>query len=548
MNTTGFLNKYWSMLFALIISATTLQGQSYFTYSSTQGSNGDYIYHFQPDMQALLDDYPLESSEGSYTFFWSFGDGQYSFKPSPSHVYSEDDVADVVEARMIATPIYSPVPPPPMFAEMINAIGSTTTPEYPDYMLSLVRDPVPQFSSLAIINYKNVTSETIDNAKLRLYFHDDYFAHLESLTFNNEVEAGIEEDNSSPAKYNAYLELEVGTLLSAEQHTVFVDLEATAAVIGDVGSDFPTLFLRAELFYERVNSIIIVQSDDLLTKGGGSWDPNSKFTKTKLLFQDEAQVNPAAIRYKINFQNIGIAPVNDVTIEDELPVGLNPATLHIEDYYHPSIDVYDNFTFDVDVASGLFQCTFHNINLDGLNQPGGVDPSQTKGSLTFSISADLNLVPTTLNPSPGPFLASIDTCLPYDSLVNTARIIFDGNPPILTNPSSIDLYYSNSMPCGRIIFPEIAESFAVVPNPVTNGIIKIKTCHLLPQIPVNEIEFYVFSTPSMQKINCELNPTIHYPPDACPYISLEPPCLTPGLYVVQLVFPTYVSTFNVVVN
>ena len=163
MKTQDLLKNLW-ILFLLFISIAA-KGQEFFTVNESVDGNGNPLYTFSVDEAFLLSQYPLDNSEAFYSYFWSFGDGHYSFEANPSHIYSKNDLVDVM---MIATPRYSTtLPPPAIFSPEVVKGGN---PNYtdPSPILSLDREPRPEFTSLAIVNYKNTSNNYLSDAVLRI--------------------------------------------------------------------------------------------------------------------------------------------------------------------------------------------------------------------------------------------------------------------------------------------------------------------------------------------------------------------------------------------
>ncbi|MBL4707322.1 MAG: PKD domain-containing protein [Flavobacteriales bacterium] len=535
------------LLTILLCSLTTVlkaQNSIYFSTVQSQNSNGDYVYQFYPNETNIINDYPLESTDAFYTYFWSFGDGSYSFEDSPSHTYF---ATETLEVMMIATPRYSPIPPPPSFNLEISVQGSGTISFNDNPMLLLDRAPRPGYSSLVILNYKNSTASTISDPKLRLYINTEYFEYQSTIDFNNEIYLGFKSDNSLLPNYNGYLEFNLESLSPQEGHSFFVDLETSLAAIGAIGEPLADLYLRAELRQtcQSPHCIEIMEAYDYKTQAVGSWDPNSKYTETSTLFLDDLQSLPARINYRINFQNLGTSPAKNVTINDMLPDELDFSSLNLIDHYHPEILLSDSFTYVFNPITGRLKCTFHNINLAGLNQLGASNPEKTKGYITFSITTKLHLSLVTSIMSPK-YTHPIDSCIPYDSIVNKAEIIFDSNPPIVTNETKIDLYYSESASCFSRPIPKLD----VVPNPVVDGTIGIKVCNVPIIFPYSSIIYQIINPSTGEILTCNLNPTIqsNWNSNACFQINLTPSCLDPGYYIVVIIYNGATYRLNVVVN
>lgn len=538
------------LLFACIVA----KGQQFFIVNESQDGSGNPVYTFSVDEAFLLSQYPLDNSDAFYSYFWSFGDGRYSFEENPSHSYSKNDI---VKVMMIATPRYSAtLPPPAIFSSEVVKGGN---PNYtdPSPILSLDREPRPEHTSLAIINYKNVSNNYLSGAVLRLYFREDYFNYKETMAFNNETLLGIEPADDLWPKYSAHLEFNVGTLAPGETHTLFVNLETTIEAFGNIGEDLPELFLKAELICPNGYCITtdahgtptndgdeVIQSFEILSFAVGSWDPNSKIVSKHELFYDEMLSSGSAyygafqnntapamgidssevLQYRINFQNLGIAPVKNVIITDVISPKLDFSTLKIIEFYHPNLAITTEHSI-VYALNNTLVFTFKNINLNGLNQ-AGVRPESTKGYLVFEIEVETSSLSVNHGPLP------LSLCKPIDSILNTAEIIFDGNPPIVTNRVQTNIYATANSDClGVNSNPPV---FSAVPNPIVNKELVILACNL-PLFFEQNASYSIVNIPDGLLNNCNLN-TVFEQEDsnACQKIRFTPECLSSGIHELMI--------------
>lgn len=173
------------------------------------------------------------------------------------------------------------------------------------------------------------------------------------------------------------------------------------------------------------NNVLIVHQ--LITN---SWDPNDKRVYPEGVITAGTELN-----YTIRFQNTGNAPAINVVVKDTLENTLDITTMHITGFSHPM-----NFSMD---GNGIATFTFFNIMLPD----SGSDNAGSNGFVSFRIRTKDNLAPGTL-------------------INNRAGIIFDNNPPIITNfaTDSIDIIL-NANPIVSV------NTFMVYPNPSSGSVI-----------------------------------------------------------------------------
>ncbi len=141
----------------------------------------------------------------------------------------------------------------------------------------------------------------------------------------------------------------------------------------------------------------------------GAYDPNDKLaysslgsTSTWLLDEDEW------IDYTIRFQNTGTDTAFNVVITDTLPANLDPSSIMVGPGSH-------GFSWQLRDVSTL-KFIFPNILLPDSN----VNEPRSHGFVSFRIRPRLPL-------------------LPGDEITNIANIYFDFNPPVITEPSVLNV-------------------------------------------------------------------------------------------------------------
>ena len=164
----------------------------------------------------------------------------------------------------------------------------------------------------------------------------------------------------------------------------------------------------------------------------GSYDPNDKLATTSTGNTSVWQLNEDEwIDYTIRFQNTGTDTAFNVVITDTLQANLDPGSIIMGAASH-------NFTWELRDA-GTLKCYFTNILLPDSN----VNEPLSHGFVSFRIRPHLPLLPGT-------------------TIVNTANIYFDFNPPIITEPSVLVAEFSTGIQAHNAIPPSL------YPNPATD--------------------------------------------------------------------------------
>lgn len=160
-----------------------------------------------------------------------------------------------------------------------------------------------------------------------------------------------------------------------------------------------------------------------------AWDPNEKHSEgPEVIDQGNEMV------YTIHFQNTGNATADNVTVIDTLDADLDLLSFNLLGSSHNV-----NVTTE---GNGIVKFTFYNIQLPD----SGSDMAGSNGFVTFSIHAQSSLAPGT-------------------QITNTAGIVFDFNPAVITNTTL------NSIRIPTFITSQmIARTISVYPNPATDQV------------------------------------------------------------------------------
>lgn len=174
-----------------------------------------------------------------------------------------------------------------------------------------------------------------------------------------------------------------------------------------IGADMPNeqnigVPIASHAVYTDVTGLVLESENasELLC----AYDPNDKKESTGV--GPEGVIEDGQwLRYTVRFQNTGNAPATDVVIRDGLSTHLDLSTFTPVSWSH-----------DVETSvepSGDLVLRFENIMLPD----SGSDMAASQGYFCYRIKANTGLMPGT-------------------RILNTARIFFDNNPPIITNTTS----------------------------------------------------------------------------------------------------------------
>ncbi|GEM_PF-6569284 len=253
--------------------------------------------------------------------------------------------------------------------------------ELPDEPIGLAtaRDPRPGFSSFYRFSHRKPLDQdvivrfTLDE-QLDLESCD---AWSENWTVHNnrvkEWSMGNSRDNER--SFIAYAD--AGRFDIALPFCVSEDVE--------VGS---TVTTRVRI-YDAADEVTLLDSITLTSNVVGSWDPNNKVANPSRTF-----VPGAYIEYTINFENIGDAEENGVTVIDHLPAELDPNTLELlssshMDFINPSREGNRfTWTFQDLPQSERNENNSHHFMLAAANSE---NPEECRGFLRYRVQTKQNL-------------------------------------------------------------------------------------------------------------------------------------------------------------
>ena len=462
-----------------------------------------------------------------YTYYWEFGDGNYSFKKDPEHVYK---AKGNYTAQLSVTNNYDDGKPPSTrpkdvsITEVNQNIDSNQNQilltKHNGFRLQTNRDPMPEEEMQFIVSYgNNKTHET--SGKLYLFFNetkykDKNFDLVDVRLHNNEQEISDEiivDNNRYISKNNLIQTTGISTFLdeklfvtdtlkqnlpltleeakadyqdvkvydfknmqSNEERNMFFTFKTTPEMLKDTSA---VISIRSIYVPERGNDAhkVLTKEMEIVT----SHDPNKMAVyDTRLNYR---LVRFKKLKYKVRFQNDGEGPARLIKLDVDIPEMLDKSTLEVLDMYPkckicPEEEVRYS-CLDTIISKDQISFQFKNIYLPGTAQKGVQDKDSTKGFVKYSLKfgKDFHKV---------------------KSKSKTA-IIFDKNEPIITNTSTSRFKpgISIGVKAGYNSFPDLKDSKSYFVG-VTISPYKSYKKYLQAEIMMSTHEFLDFKSISEQ--------------------------------------------------
>lgn len=414
-------------------------------------------YHFKPNLPALSQ--VAGAPQAYWTYLWEFGDGDKSTQESPRHRYAG---SGEFTATLDAIAHYDDGKKPTRKKTKLSAPGrealATTTLEdvfdpnaRQAIALATPANPRAGEELSFVMSYRNKGALPLSGT-LHLFFNEKkfptpHFKFLESRPCFGETEVPLY-SFVNPVRQNEYwsdwasLGLLAATQLQQEAlspplPTILLDargkyreerawkfenLEANAI------RNFFFSLEGAPTMVKDVNTFIHVQGiilpDDptlpaepfvLELEIVASHDPN-------MIAVSDNRVNYRVVGhkemdYKVRFQNNGEGPANTVSVEINIPKGLNIKKMSPLDWQPkcpicPKTPTQSSCLDTVSTRDGL-QFIFRNIYLPGSRQEGIENRDSTMGFVKYRIAAERTM--------------------PKYPFQSRAKIVFDRHAPIFTN-------------------------------------------------------------------------------------------------------------------
>lgn len=414
---------------------------------------------------------PLNQVAGApkayYTYYWEFGDGNFSFMEKPQHTYKK---SGEYTAKLWSTNNYDNGKPPDSRPKKISfnfdsndssdvASDNTTSPFIgeDDLLLKTNREALPDQEVVLISSYKN-TKNYVTSGKLYLFyndteFKDDNFVLEDTRLYHGErikqeaIFANISEENNN----RTYLASQENELIfkaqavqdstkrdnlpltleqAKEQYRNYQLIEFDGMEPGEERNFFRTLKTTPEMLKDT-SAIVTLRSIYVPDENYGnhtvkdteleivtSHDPNKMSSNGTVMNYRWARLK--RLKFKVRFQNDGEGPANTIRLEVDTPEMFDKQTLEIRDMYPecricPKDREVNYSCLDTILKEDKIIFTFKKIYLPGTAQKGVVEKDSTKGFVKYSMKFGDKFHKTKTR--------------------SRTAIYFDKNEPILTNYS-----------------------------------------------------------------------------------------------------------------
>lgn len=422
-------------------------------YATVKNNVNGNVVSFQPETP------PLNQIAGApktyYSYFWEFGDGNYSTQKSPQHTYKK---TGTYTSLLWATNNYDTGKPPATRPKKITI--NTLTDDYKDeavmgseFSITRNREPMPNEEMVMVISYKN-DLDYISSGKIHLFYnerkfkvdnfnikgvrthHNEQILKNETITFSHDInenhtliaskENGIVQYTTKlqdSVKLNLPLTLEeakqyyknsntinFNNIKPGEERNLFFTMRTPPEMIKDTSA-----IISVRGIYVPDNNYSNHTVKDMEMEIVTSHDPNKMSSNGT--FMSYRLVRFKRLKYKIKFQNNGEGPARTIRLETDIPEMFDKSTLKIESMYPecpicPEKEVIYS-CLDTTFTSKQAIFTFKNIYLPGSEQKNVKEIDSTKGFVKYSIkfAKDFHKKKTK----------------------SKTAIIFDKNDPIITN-------------------------------------------------------------------------------------------------------------------
>ena len=399
-----------------------------------------------------------------YTYYWEFGDGDYSFEEKPKHTYKKKGN---YKTQLSVTNNYDDGKPPatrPKEVAIQEANFDTSENEnhnlvaaHNGFRLQTNRDPVPDEEMQLVLSYGNTKgfptsgrvyvffnekkykAKNFDLVDVRLHHNEKeisdeiivdnirYISRNEFIkttgvsTFINEnlivtdtlkqnLPLSLEE---AKAYYQDVKVYDVDNLEANEERNMFFSFKTTPEMLKDTSA---VISIRSIYVPERGNDShkVLTKEMEIVT----SHDPNKMAVyDTRLNYR---LVRFKRLKYKVRFQNDGEGPARLIKLNVDIPEMLDKSSLKVLDMYPecpicPEEEVRYS-CLDTIILKDQISFQFKNIYLPGTAQKGVYDKDSTKGFVKYSLK--------------------FGNDFHKKKSKSKTAIIFDKNEPIITNTST----------------------------------------------------------------------------------------------------------------
>ncbi|KAA1247434.1 PKD domain-containing protein [Aquimarina sp. RZ0] len=381
---------------------------------------------------------PLNQIAGApkafYTYYWEFGDGNYSFKEKPQHNYKKNGTFDT---KLWATNNYDNGKPPasrPKSVTISNVNDETSIEdnslftEGTDLLLKRNREPIPDQEMVFITSYKN-NHNYVSNGKLYLFYNDLQFKNdnfiiedtrlhhgerivtltaISQVLPKNDDHTLLASNNTSflqykklfvqdttkrknfpltleksKALYRSYQIIEFENMQPGEERNIFRTLKTTPEMIKDTSAivTLRSVYVPDTNFDDHTvkdTEMEIVTSHDPNKMSSNGWLMNYRLVRFKRL------------KFKVRFQNNGEGPANTIKLEVDTPEMFDKSTLRIDTMYPecpicPKEREINYSCLDTILQKDKIIFQFHKIYLPGSEQKNVSAIDSTKGFVKYSM-------------------------------------------------------------------------------------------------------------------------------------------------------------------
>ncbi|WP_298314151.1 PKD domain-containing protein [uncultured Aquimarina sp.] len=421
-----------------------------------------------------------------YTYYWEFGDGNYSFKSTPTHTYKKNGKYD---AKLWATNNYDNGKPPasrPKSVTVDNAQDEASIEdnspftEDDDLILKRNREPIPDQEMVFITSYKN-NNNYVSSGKLYLFYNDRQFKNdnfiiedtrlhygerivpLDAVTTilpeNDDRSLLVSNSTSSlynktlfvqdttkrknfpltleesKALYRSYQIIEFEDMKPGEERNIFRTLKTTPEMIKDTSA---IVTLRSVYVPDNNFDDHIVKDTEMEIVT--SHDPNKMSSNGFLV--NYRLVRFKRLKFKVRFQNNGEGPANTIKLEVDTPEMFDKSSLRIEGMYPecpicPKEREVNYSCLDTILQKDKIIFQFNRIYLPGSEQKNVAEIDSTKGFVKYSMKFGKNFHKKKTR--------------------SRTAIYFDKNEPIITNYATTRFLpgISIGVKAGYITVPEL---------------------------------------------------------------------------------------------
>ncbi len=421
----------------------------------TQDSHIQFQSHLRPLRQIA------GAPETFYTYFWEFGDGDFSFDENPAHAFPDSGTYTV---RLYATNNYDDGKAPPTHPRRVGVKNSGRLASNYNHggffdkghrlQLKVNRMPRPGEDMVCIIGYQNAGKEERPlSGSLVLFYNDKKFkkknfgltdlrkyheertATMAQLLARcrqgkvvpvyaaahgpNQVTDATLVSNSAAVslllqkqnRFDTHNTLHFSDMKPGETRYVFAVLHTTPEMIKDTNA---TVTLSAMLIPD--DPVKPILESELALQIVASHDPNRLMLSNRRL-NYRLMGKHKKFKYKVRFQNTGKGPAKTIDVGVKVPEAMDPATLEVNDLYPECIPCKTarpgQSCLDTLISKDSIHFIFRNVYLPGIRQQGVEDKDSTRGFVTYHIR-----------------FKEKPPKLPFWS---RAGIVFDSNEPVYTN-------------------------------------------------------------------------------------------------------------------